>query len=348
MKILISDQHAGTQMWQAAILEELGHHVDIYSYSSHKHLLPNKYKNKFNTDLTTDIIQQYDTILVSFPPAFISNFINIKTKFPKILNCGHRLQIHTDNTFLTKCKELIDKGEIILCSMSNYDTEYIKHYLGISPIELYVTCCHIPKHITYNPIRSEIIISPVHAHNLYPFKDIYHMNFSAKEMGFNITFSFVNSLYGEYKYEDLCNHQACILFPYSAFSISMVEMYELNIPMFVPSKNILLDKNSTLMNDTKLYPCYHSEQKMKEFDIPHVNSPHLLSPNSYEEKDSDYWFNYTYFYTRENVILWDNPKDLFEKLISTNFKNVSDKMKNENKKYREIQLNNWKTLLQKL
>jgi len=115
-------------------------------------------------------------------------------------------------------------------------------------------------------------------------------------------------------------------------------MYELNIPMFVPSKKLLL--NTNLMQDVCLFPCYTTEYEMIELDKPHINSPHKFSPNSYKYDDREYWLNFAYFYNKENIILWDNPQDLFLKLTTTNLKEVSEKMKIENNKNKETQLHN--------
>jgi len=365
MKILISDFHAGCQMWQAAILQLLGHSININSFSGCSNYIPHNYIQtnllKFNNDnysiLNIDstiklhkIIEEhieiiYDTIIVSFPPKFIDVFKNIKFKYPKILNAGHRLHIHTKNDimFIEKLKTQINNNEIILCSMSKYDTEYIKHYIDIEPIQLDVVCLYLPLN-PYLPIRNEILISPVHTLNVSPFKSINNMNNIAKTMGYNLQFANIKELYPNYKYEDLINHKATVLFPYSAFSISMIEIYEMNIPMFVPSKKLLIETG--IMNDISLFPCYSSYEEMIEIDIPHTNSPHKYSPNSMKNEDRLYWLDFTYFNTKENVIFWDNPTDLFNKLISTNLQEVSDKMKIENMKHREKQLNNWKNLLE--
>jgi hypothetical protein len=91
-------------------------------------------------------VGEFDTVVVSFPPKAIDLYKNTMFKKPKILNCGHRLHIHTrhDLTFVKDLVERVEKKEIILCSMSKYDTEYIKHYTGLNPIQLEVACFHLP------------------------------------------------------------------------------------------------------------------------------------------------------------------------------------------------------------
>jgi hypothetical protein len=361
MRILISDYHAGCQNWQAHTLKELNIDVTVDSYSGHAFTIDDSLKQNITPETRPNLhvgnikpitsesdiksVSAYDTVLVSFPPKFIDLYSNINMKYPKILNAGHRLHIHTlnDPDFTKNLANKVKNNEIILCSMSRYDTEYIKHYLDITPIELYVTCFHIPSSISYRPVRDEILISPVNATNLAPFTSINDMNAKAATLGYNFKFSTVKAIYNNYKYEDLINHKATVLFPYSVFSISMIEMYEMNIPMFVPSKRLLLETG--IMNDVGVAPCYGSYADMKRIDIPHTNSPHKFSPNSTNKEDINYWLDFAYFNTKENVIFWESPEDLFRKLSSTNFDDVSLRMKHENRIHREKQLNNWRNLL---
>lgn len=363
MRILISDYHAGCQLWQAYTLKALNVDVSIDSYSGHSFIIDdvlkqditNETKSITNVKNITPIvsyndiksISDFDTVIVSFPPKFIDLYKNIHLKFPKILNVGHRLHIHTlnDPYFIENLINQVKNNEVILCSMSKYDTEYIKHYTNITPFELYVTCFHIPNTIKYKPTCNEILISPVHVSNIAPFTSVYDMNSQSNKLGYNFIFSTIKSIYQNYKYEDLANHRATVLFPYSVFSISMIEIYEMNIPMFVPSKRLLLETG--IMNDVSIYPCYGSYDDMKNMDIPHSNSPHKFSPNSINKEDLNYWLDFTYFNTKENVIYWDSHEDLFSKLNSTNFDEVSEKMKIENELHRTKQLNNWKNLLER-
>jgi hypothetical protein len=347
-------------MWQYSILEKLGHNVCINSFSGQSHYIPSNYNqtkiiqsnininsitgNELTPREINTISSKFDTIICSFPPKFIDVFNKIKCKYPKILNCGHRLHIHCKNdiSFIEKLKTQVLNKEVILCSMSKYDTEYIKHYLNLEPIELYVTCCYLPD-IKYSPNRKEILIAPVNADNVAPFECVDKMNKISRTNGLNLIFSKIKDIYPNYSFSDLLNHRACVLFPYSAFSISMIEMYELNIPMFVPSKKLILRTN--LMHDVSLFPCYCYMEEMQNYDKPHIDSPHKFSPNSYNHVDRDYWLSYSYFYNKKHIIVWDTIPDLFYKLMNTNFQEISDKMKIENEEFRNEQMNNWKNLL---
>jgi hypothetical protein len=360
-RIFISDFHAGCQLWQISVLEQLNYEVVLQSFSGHATFIDDKYKqtvikSKVNLKNLTencidddDIsrIEKFDACVVSFPPKFIDIFSNVKLKIPPILNCAHRIHIHSENddTFIKRLKEKVENNSIILCSMSKYDTEYIKHYLDITPIELDVVCFHIPYSRPYMPCRNEILVGPCHATRLCPFSSVLDMNNKCAEMGYNFTFGTLHSIYGRFSYENILAHKAVVIFPYSVFSISMVEMYELNIPMFVPSPKYLVEMDLT--NDVSLSPCYFSEEHMRQVDIPSKFSKHNYSPNSYRREDKLYWLNFAYFMQKENVIFWNDIKDLFEKLNNTDMENVSYSMRKENARHRHTQLRNWKKLFAK-
>ena len=361
MKILISDYHAGCQLWQQALLSELGHTAVINSFSGHQFLIEADKKQDVTPAIKRGLhvqniqpalneseiaaVKEFDTVLASFPPKAIDIYKNIIFKYPKILNCGHRLHIHTmnDKTFVPDLIKRVENKEIVLCAMSKYETEYTKHYMGITPIQLDVACFHLPRDLVYKPTRKEILIAPVHASSVRPFHSIADMNLQAMLKGYNVTFSGIKDLYKQYTFHDLMAHSATVLFPYSVYATSMIELYEANIPMFVPTIRLLLETG--LMNDMSIYPLYGPMEEMTRIDTPHPESPHRFSPNSVKDEDKAYWLQYAYFNTRENVIYWDSPEDLFKKLTTTDLQAVSDRMKIENEKHRARQLENWKIVL---
>lgn len=358
LRILISDFHAGCQLWQTSVLEQLGYEVVLQSFSGHSMFIDDKYKETIISsqisikNLTDKCINEhdisrlemFDTCIVSFPPKFIDLFSNVNFKIPPILNCAHRLHIHTeyDTSFVNRIKEKVESNSIVLCSMSKYDTEYIKHYTGITPTELDVVCFHVPYKLPYAPYRDEILVGPCHVGNLSPFSSLLEMNITAKNMGYNLNFGTLPSLYGRFSYENILAHRAVVIFPYSAFSISMVEIYELNIPMFVPSPNIIIKMG--LMNDVCLYPCYFTEEHTRLIDTPDKSSVHMYSPNSYNTEDKLYWLNFAYFMQKKNIIFWDSVTDLFEKINNTDMEKISCLMREENNNHRKTQLRNWKKL----
>jgi replicative DNA helicase len=54
-----------------------------------------------------------------------------------------------------------------------------------------------------------------------------------------------------------------------------------------------------------------------------------------------YWLKFSDFYQFPHLILFDSWEDLIQKSITTNFQEVSQKMKEYNKVYKKNLINQW-------
>jgi hypothetical protein len=309
MKILITDYHIGCQMWQYAVLQKLNYDVEIYSLSGHTHYLDElniPYK-KIDSDYyinNIDTLLKFDIFIISFWPShaiYPFNFIEFCEKYNKkiILNCGHRFNIHTSPNIHEKMIDslliLKKSSNHILAVMSEYDYHYIKHYTGIDSQKLYVYSHHIPINITNQNIlmdsnkRNTILIGPAHnTRQIDPFNNLTELNELSKHMGIShfghfINFNFIKNLHPNYKYSDLIKYKACVIYPYSAFSISTVELYNLNIPIIVPSIELLIKYK--ICNDICLFPIYCSEKNYQLLNYKNNTTEYNYSPNSYNDND---------------------------------------------------------------
>jgi hypothetical protein len=363
MKIIISDCHVGTTLWQKAILEQLGHTVIVQTLSSHKHYIDDNiitdnffyniqnYSKEYIEHIFKEKYNDVTHILCSFPPKHVSVFDNVPSNIKIILNIGHRIHIHLNsNNYKEFTNNIIDyskNNRYIIACMSEYDFQYVKYYTNIEVIKLYVACYHLPKEINYNPTSHIILIGPSHnTNNIINFIDLIDLNnnsviYANKHNKPPYLFNFIKSLYPNTTFENLINHPAVLLFPYSAFSISMVELYQLNIPMIVPSKNILKGK----MNDVKLYPIYNNNiNTINEFDKQY-NKEDIPSPNSFNENDDLYWLDFMFFNKVNNSLIYNNNDQLFDIVYNTNFIDISNKMRIENNTFLNNELLNWKKIL---
>lgn len=361
MKIIISDCHIGTTMWQKAMLEQLGHNVIVKTLSNHSLYLDNSKKDPFFENIRSihkDIVKKVFTekygdvthVLCSFPPIRVEDFNNIPSHVKIILNIGHRIHINMKSNdyefFTNKLIEYSKNNRYILATMSEYDYQYVKYYCNLDLIKLYVTCLHIPKELNYNPKNNVILIGPTHNTDkilgFYNLEDINRKSilYSKKYNKPTYLFNFIKSVYPNTSLKDLANHRAVLIFPYSAFSISMIEIYQLNIPVICPN-NELLNGN---MNDVKLYPLYNNNiESVYQFDKKYKKD--IPSPNSLDKQDELYWTKYMYFNQVENMLRYNNNEQLFEIIYNTDFNNVNKKMITENVLHVNNELNEWNKLL---
>ena len=362
--IIISDKHIGTTLWQKSILESIGHKVIVKTLSNHFHYLDKNYtKDNFFCNLvnkTNNEIKQYmkdyysdvTHILCSFPPSYIEVLEKMPSNIKIILNIGHRIHIYLDSSrleeFTEKIKYYYSNNRFLLATMSEYDFYYVKYYTGLELTKLYVSCLHLPKNVQYNPSNNLILIGPSHNFgNLILFDSIEKLNNLSLQYATNLNktpyfFSFIKNLYNDINFEDLVNHPCVLIFPYSAFSISMVELYQLNIPFIVPDKNILAGK----MGDVKLYPIYHESNLIINFDKKYLNNLYP-SPNSIDINDEKKWIEYMFFNQVENSLIFKSEEDLFNIIYNTDFNEISKKMKIENEKNFNNEKIKWKNFLEK-
>ncbi len=301
--------------------------------------------------IMAEVFAEYDAYLVSFPPSLAHLFLYLAEKYDKqlILNLGHRFNIgvktrEENEAMLSLLNYLQHSSRHILASGSEYDCQYVKYYLGFEPQKLPIICHHLELNKP-SPELETILIGPVN----FQLKqaetrlNAIAQNWCQKNNRKPIHFSLIRTLYKKYdRYEELARYMAVVIMPYSAYSISMLELYELNIPFFVPAPKLLIREG--FLSDRALVPIYCDRKQYAEI-LGDRDSDTSYSPNSYEANAQLYWLQFCFFYQTRNAIVWESPEDLLEKIASTNFDEVRAKMYRENKERREAGLQKWREIL---
>lgn len=161
------------------------------------------------------------------------------------------------------------------------------------------------------------------------------------------TFSFIKAVYpnDQATMENLAKHPAVLMNPYSAFSISMVELYHLNIPFFVPDDTLLVNA----MGDVRLFPLYQTKEEVArlEKEYPVSSSGYPYSPNDESPDAQLYWLQFMFFNQVKHAQHWTNPEDLFRKLYLNDLRQIHDDIQAENAQLFSEQLNLWMTIFGK-
>jgi len=161
------------------------------------------------------------------------------------------------------------------------------------------------------------------------------------------TFDFIKSVYPKDQAtpQNLARHPAVLMNPYSAFSISMVELYQMNIPFLVPIDELLVDK----MGDVRLSPIYQNNQdtELLETAFGNKTNDYLYSPNDSSTQAQLYWMKYMYFNQVKNACRWSTHQQLFEILYTSDFCKLHNAMKLENSQLFTEQKNTWANLLKR-
>lgn len=372
--VLVSDWHIGTSLWQVAALKAIDVPVEAYSLSGHRRYaagnpsfledplfvhLSSWTEEKIHEEFSKNSHwSHFGYALCSFPPSYVLSLEKLPLDVSLFLNIGHRIHICLSPTqlidFTEHILEMKNNPRYILATMSEYDFHYTRYYTGIEPLRFPVISEHIPQKLRdapYAPRNRVVLIGPSHnTSTIIGFQnDLENLNrlsiSFANRYGLEpYTFSYIKSLYpnDEATFENLAAHPAVLINPYSAFSISMVELYQLNLPFFIPDDSLLVDA----MEDVRLNPLYQNKEAVAllESAYPVSSSGYPYSPNDSSSKAQRFWLQFMFFNQVKHAQHWTDPEDLFRKLYLNDLCQIHDDMQFENEQLFKEQLRNWSSL----
>ncbi len=373
---VVSDWHIGTTMWQVAVLKSIGVSVEAYSLSGHRRYVsrdPSFREDPLFVNLGSwpqeKVREEFAKngrwshlthVLCSFPPSYIVTFEKLPPQVALFLNIGHRIHISTAphlDDFTQRIIEMKRDPRYTIAAMSEYDFHYMRYYTGAEPLRLPVISQHIPQKLRdapYAPRNRVVLIGPSHnTGTIIGFDDnLEHLNrlsasFAARYGLAPYIFSFIKVLYPDDQatMENLAQHPAVLINPYSAFSISMVELYHLNIPFFVPDDSLLVNA----MGDVRLYPLYQTQEAVAylEAKYPVSLSRYPYSPNDESPEAQRYWLQFMFFNQVKHAQRWTDSEDLFRQLYLNDLSQLHDEMQVENAQLFSEQLKIWASLFSK-
>ena len=210
-----------------------------------------------NKDLD-EVFGAADILLGAYPPTVGRLLMDLAERYGKrvILNLAHRCTWESDgrgrrpDTFTALLKQIHAGDAHTLAAMGEYDYRYAAHHLGVKPVKLYTACHHMPLR-RHRPVCDTVLVGPSRpAHrpglDTGPFASTDEINARYQKWCAKngrpkaLRFGEIRKLYPHYELDDLAKHPAVVVFPYSAYSISMAELYEMNMPFFVPAAEVLL------------------------------------------------------------------------------------------------------------
>ncbi|MCX8522068.1 MAG: hypothetical protein ORN28_11110 [Rhodoferax sp.] len=360
-QVLISDRHIGTTQWQHAMLQQIGVPVVSATLSNHSHYAPPGmlhtaawlgHLRKLPRCLIDQQLQRDQVLcatslaLCSFPPVRVLELLRLPERVRLMVNVGHRIHIHalgwTLGSLTRRFEELMRNPRLRWACMSRFDVEYTRYYCGGAPLPLLdVACLHVPQQLrqgTYAPKNRVVLIGPSHQQGNVPglasIEDLNRLSRKrAQQLGREpFTFSTIRSAYpdGQATAERLARHPAVVMAPYSAFSISMVELYQLNLPTFFPADGLLVDA----MHDVKLHPIYQhrfwAERLDRQFAERARSLGYPYSPNSLHPDAQRYWLQHMYFNQVRNAQRFDSTISLLQQLYAHDLAALSAAMQTEN------------------
>jgi len=123
---------------------------------------------------------------------------------------------------------------------------------------------------------------------------------------------------GGFSYRDLTRFKAIVMFPYSTFSGVMLELIEMGVPMFYPSKRLLKrwdERYGMMFHRTNAF----GERRAGGFSNVAYGKGSMPDPNDSVNREAlHYWLEKAEFYNWD-VRYFDSPADLHEQLKQADF-----------------------------
>lgn len=361
LKVVITDKHIGTSKAIYHTIKLITNNVEISTLSKHSHYLDKETKSnyfilnilhllpKFLVRIifkTNKNLNSITHLVCSFPPLRVKDLLKTPENVIVVCNIGHRIHIHNKNKNLKEISNYFSRilkkeQRLFMKSMTNYDRHYFRYYtnqeIDILPITAYQV-----KQIKRSQLKKTILIGPSHVSKNVIDIDVLNVlsgKFS-KKLNCKVTYNFkyIKDIYPDATLDKIINHPAVIIIPYSTFSVSTVEIYQMNIPTFVPVDKNLIDN----MRDVQLFPIYASQEQIVNLEGTIINPE---SPNSVNPRAQKKWIKHMYFNEVENVVRFNSNEDLIEKIYSSDLKQISSLMELENNKIFEKSKKQWEEIL---
>lgn len=283
-----------------------------------------KYKNAFD---------DYDGFIICYPISFYRFWL--KFNKPIIANICVRYEIpytqgkedwkNFDRLLIEESKRTPKRLWIV--ANNKGDQGYLEHYTGIK-------CKWIPGLCEYINIKYD------------PSKTIDAWAVFSRNKNFTPMLPNTTIMPWGYKWEELYQRKGVIHLPYHNTTMSLVEHYTANMPIFVPSKQLM--RQWAWPHEMGMF-C-----EINFFRVAHASDPKVNEPkdgslcDATDPKVYDWWLDQSDFYDDENMphtIKFNSREHLHELQLSTNYREVSENMRRHNIGKRMMVYNAWSEIL---
>jgi hypothetical protein len=122
-----------------------------------------------------------------------------------------------------------------------------RYYTGVTPQLLPTWCSYVSS--TYNPTRPGFLLG---LRTDPAFRSVFLglVNSACRQLNVTVLLTPIRTLYPTYSWDDLSAHRGVVALPSGPSSFTLIELYRMNVPIFLPSKvihRILFDRRAPVM-----------------------------------------------------------------------------------------------------
>ena len=351
MKFFNIDLHISIIADMIKIFNDLGHEITEQSLSNHtwvfnkqranipildnnrwSSLSPKQLSDEFYQNYKNDL-NDYDGFIVTYPPPFSLLYKH----FDKPIIINNPIRYEWPFSFRQKdweyfndyLKDGVDTGKIILVANNVFDKNYMEHFLDREVQHIPSICDYYGQY--YSPKSNNFIYYSRGEINEIKLQSIIHKD----------------KLFNTHKHNDLLGFKGIVHFPYQISYMSIFEQYTANVPLFLPSKDFLIELYKKGRNGILKEVSWNN--LMNNHSGSFVEYKHNFDPNNYKDIDSvRHWLEYADFYDNEwmpHIQFFNSFEELEKLTIEVDTEEVSRKMKNFNKIRKEKIYKMWDDLL---
>jgi len=215
--------------------------------------------------------------------------------------------------------------------------------------------------VKYAPSRQSILIGPYRLADSiaklgwgHPIlRDLSRTNMGLREP---LEFLRITDLYASYSFSDLASHRTIVFLPYQVSIMSFFEYYRMGIPLFVPSKDLLLewDDKYDVVNERIYGHLRRDDGHIRREDgggtlskgaEVHDDRGRLPDPNI--KANFKHWIHLCDFYVFPHVQYFDSWEDLVGKLQNADMQGISKAMLRYSDDQRPNLVAEWRKVLRR-
>jgi len=225
------------------------------------------------------------------------------------------------NEWCKAVKLMSEKPNIVIAANNLYHARYIKYMTGVDALYLPSYCPST--NVSYSPTKKVFLIGGSRWTGEFWLQSEIKRAFAllAKEPD-GVRLQTLLSLYPKgYTWQDVVQHPGVVMIPYQVSTMSMLEYYRHNIPIFAPSLKLSIEgaRGEFLLRE-RIYG-----------QPPRCNDSMLApNPNSNSMESLEYWIPMVDWLQLPHIILYDSAEDLYQKMKTADLMQVSERMREFN------------------
>jgi len=238
----------------------------------------------------------------------------------------------------------------VIAANNLYDVHFTLYYIGVKPILLPSYCGYTNQ--TYSPTRPEFLLGVPRRQMLHSQRLIFLEEFNniSRKLNSSIVLRPIRDVNNAYEFSDVVARQGIVQLPVQPSIMSIFEQYRMNIPLFFPSKRLLLEWEMDGRGIMKGIQTKHPNAG--GFRMPaHRTQRNVPDPTVRDRASANYWNQFCDWYHIPHVIYFDNVTHLVEILnamTTDKLRQVSDAMRHYNLRFKDELLEKWKQVLRRV